>query len=335
MNKKDSVIAAICHHETGFVPYTIELVSELQVSVEERLGIARGGFSAWVGNCVLKAGTDTGETIAPGYYRDEYGVVWNRTVDKDIGNIENILIPEPTLDNYTMPATNTELARSRMTALLNAPQDAFKVFKIGSVLYERAWFLRGFENLLTDFYTEPAFVHKLMDAITERYIPEIEAAMECGADGLYLGDDYGSQLGLVMSPDTWRTFIKPYLARLMAPALSRSKPVMLHSCGNITQIMPDLIDMGLSVYQTVQPEVYNLKQLKAEFGAHMCFFGAIGTQSTLPHETPEKVRKVVLETCRIMGQNGGYICGPTHKVTADTPPENIIAMAEVLINQNV
>jgi uroporphyrinogen decarboxylase len=220
--------------------------------------------------------------------------------------------------------------KTRMEKLMGNGKDAFKVFKIGSVLFERAWFLRGFENMMTDFYMEPAFAHELLDRLTQRQLPAIELGLSLGADGLYLGDDYGCQMGLIMSPATWRTFVKPYLKRLMEPALKRSKPVFLHSCGNITEILPDLIDMGLSVYQTVQPEVYDLKQLKREFGRHLSFFGGIGTQSTLPHGTPAEVKRTVIDTCRILGENGGYICGPTHKATADTPVDNVLAMAEAL-----
>lgn len=259
--------------------------------------------------------------------------MWNRTIDKDIGSIVDILLKEPNFDGFNMPEVDLELVKQRTNKLINNEKDAFKVFKIGSVLFERAWFLRGFENLMTDFYTEPKFVHQLMDTLTTRYMPIIENAMASGVDGLYLGDDYGCQLGLIISPDTWRRFVKPYLKRLMEPALKLRKPVFLHSCGNVTEILPDLIDMGLSVYQTVQPEVYDLRKLKQQFGANLCFFGAIGTQSTLPHESPERVREVVLETCRILGESGGYICGPTHKVTADTPVENILAMAEALMHQ--
>jgi uroporphyrinogen decarboxylase len=330
MTRKQRVADAISHREPDRVPWQIELVSELQERVESRLGLPKGGFSGWAGNHVLKADGDKGAVTAPGFFTDEYGVVWNRTIDKDIGNIENIMIPEPDIRCYTPPPLDLEFTKARTQNMLDKGKDMFCVFKIGSVLFERAWFLRGFENLMTDFYSNPGFVHALMEALTERSEAMIRAAMALEPDGLYLGDDYGTQAGMMLSPACWRTYVRPYLQRLMDPALEKGKPVLLHSCGNITPILPDLTDMGLSVYQTVQPEVYDLVKLKREYGKHLSFFGGIGTQSDLPHATPEGLRRVVRETCRILGEGGGYICGPTHKATADTPVENVIAMAETL-----
>lgn len=106
-----------------------------------------------------------------------------------------------------------------------------------------------------------------------------------------------------------------------------------HSCGDIHEIFPDLIEIGLDCYQTFQPEIYPMETIKKEYGAHLCFWGGISTQRLLPFASAEEVRRVTAETLRIMKPSGGYIAGPTHAIPGDVPPENIQAMMEVLTQQ--
>ena len=108
------------------------------------------------------------------------------------------------------------------------------------------------------------------------------------------------------------------------------KVVALHSCGNIGMILGDLIDIGLDIYQTVQPEVYDLGMIKTQYGKNLSFWGGISTQRLLPFAKPEELKSAVLEIIRVMSDNGGYIASPTHRVPADVPPENIVALVEVL-----
>jgi uroporphyrinogen-III decarboxylase len=107
-----------------------------------------------------------------------------------------------------------------------------------------------------------------------------------------------------------------------------AKQTDTHSCGNIEAILPDLIEIGLDVYQTVQPEIYDLKNLKNKFGDNLCFYGAISTQRTLAFVKPEELKSIIKETSKTLNRKGGYICAPTHQVQADVPCENILAMVE-------
>jgi len=208
--------------------------------------------------------------------------------------------------------------------------DAFKLAKIGMLLFERAWSLRGMENLLVDMYENGEFVTALLGKITDYNLSIINEALKYDFDGFYFGDDYGQQRGMIMSPESWRLFFKPCLAKMFEPIKSKGLPVMLHSCGNIEQILPDLIEIGLDVYQTVQPEVYDLKKLKLAYGKDLCFYGGISTQGTLAFSTPSEVRSVVKETVDTLNDDGGYICAPTHQVQADVPVENVLAFIEEL-----
>jgi len=332
MTRKERVQRAVGNKRTDTVPYNIELTSMELVKVTSHLGIKPGDFFEFAGNHIEKAsynigGKDTGD----GLFQDEFGVKWDRSgLDKDTGIIREIILKEPGLNGYKFPNPPIEQIKIVTEKVLNNGRDTFKLGKIGTTYFERAWSLRGMENLLMDFHLEPAFVEQLFDGILEYNLAIIESAVQYNIDGFYFGDDYGQQTGLLMSPDTWRRFIKHGLAKMFGRVKAAEKVVALHCCGNVSEILGDLIDIGLDIYQTVQPEVYDLKKLKADYGKHLTFWGAISTQRTLPFVKPDELKRIVRETIEIMAVDGGYIAGPTHRVPDDVPPENVVALIEAL-----
>ena len=131
-----------------------------------------------------------------------------------------------------------------------------------------------------------------------------------------------------MGPVLWRKFIKPCLARTFEPIKKKGLPIILHCCGNIEQILPDLIEIGLDVYQTVQPEIYDLEKLKKTYGHKLSFYGAISNQKTLAFVKPDELKTIIRKTIETLNIKGGYICAPTHQVQGDVTPENIMAMID-------
>jgi len=299
--------------------------------VTKYLGIEKNEYFDHIGNHIEKCSCNIGgENTKPGFFRDEFGVTWDRSGhDKDIG-ICDTQIPEPEFSGYTFPKPDLEAVHSSVKGFVNNGKDTFKFAKIGMIYFERAWSLAGMENLLEHFLLEQDFVDELFKNILDHNMQIIEAAMEYNVDGFYFGDDYGQQTGMIMSPGTWRQFIKPGLATMFEAVKKRGKTVALHSCGNISDILDDLIEIGLDIYQTVQPEIYDLKELKSRYGKNLSFWGAISTQRLLPFATPDELKTVVKQTVNILSTNGGYIAAPTHQVPDDVPPENIAALVEVL-----
>ncbi|MDR3552581.1 MAG: uroporphyrinogen decarboxylase family protein [Clostridia bacterium] len=270
-----------------------------------------------------------------GYFKDDYGVVWNRHgVDKDIGVIEGYVLKDPSLDGYEMPTPDEKELGAKIRELIRADRDNFKLFDFGFTVFERAWSLRGMENILVDMIEEPDFVDRLLDEIVAYNMKMVEIAMAYGIDGVMFGDDWGQQSGLIMGPGLWRRFIKPRMAKMYACVKNKGAFVFQHSCGDIREIFPDLIEIGLDVYQTFQPEIYDLRSIKQQYGGKLSFWGGISTQKLLPFASPEEVKRVTEETLEILGKNGGYIAGPTHDLPGDVPPENVIAMTEVFKNQH-
>ena len=328
MTKKERVKLALAHQNTDFAPYNIELTSAAMKNFTEKYGEPKEGFFQFAGNHIEKISYKDGEYIKHGYFRDEYGVVWNRNAGDDIGVVAEYLLKKPDLEGFAFPSIDAATIHQRTKSVLDNGNDTFKLVKIGILLFERAWSLRGMENLLMDFYLNEAFVEELLSSITEYNAAIINEALKYDVDGFYFGDDYGQQSSLIMDPQVWRQFLKPQLKRTFAPIKAQGLPVFLHSCGNISDILDDLIEIGLDCYQTVQPEIYDLRLLKQQFGSKLTFYGAISAQRFLPFASPFAVQEKLRETIDILGENGGYICAPTHQVPEDVPPENCMSMID-------
>ena len=335
MQKRKCVQDIISHKQPAYLPYNVELSGELTNQVEKELDIEKGSFFSWAGNHIEKCGFEKGAFIKPGIYKDEYDVVWDRSgVDKDIGIILDYLFKNPDISEYEFKKVDSNLIKQISESFLENERDTYKYAKIGTTLFERAWSLRGFQNLFMDFLLEEKFVHELLTKITDFNLEVLDCALEYDFDGVYFGDDYGQQSGMMMSPDVWKKFLKPQLKRMFDKAKEKGKTICLHSCGDIDLVLPDLIDIGLDVYQTVQPEIYDLNNLKKEYGKDLTFYGGISTQRDLPFKTPRELKDIIRETMKVLGDGGGYIVAPTHRVTSDTPTPNIYAMIETFKEQS-
>jgi uroporphyrinogen decarboxylase len=220
------------------------------------------------------------------------------------------------------------LSEARRTIAADAQQH-FVVPNFGFALFERAWSLRGFDALLMDLVDQPALAEELLDRITEIQVALARRFVALGVDGGYFGDDYGAQRGLLFSPRIWRQMIKPRLARMFRVFVDAGLPVLLHSDGDIWPVLPDLVDIGLTCLNPVQPEVLEHSRLYREFGKHLSFYGGISTQEVLPKVLPAEVEAATRACiCSLAPDATGLILGPSHRMQSDIPPENVAAMLE-------
>lgn len=333
MTNRERVLASLNHRQPDKVPYNVGFTQRAHAAMAEWLGDP--DFASRLGNCFTILGTapaDGWTEIAPDIWQDQFGVQWDRSVDKDIGVVRNVLVTPENVDSFPLP---DPLDPSRYEGYPEAggTDDRFFIADHGFSLFERAWTLAGMETILAAMVAEPAFVHALLDRILEFNLAVIDQACARPIDAMCFGDDWGSQYGLIMGPALWREFIGPRVREMYRRVKRHGKFVFIHSCGKVDELFPELIDAGLDTFNPFQPEVIDVFEAKKRHGERLCFFGGISTQRDLPYATPHEVRERVKRLLDEVGRDGGYFASPAHAIPPDARPENIAAMIETLQNQ--
>jgi uroporphyrinogen decarboxylase len=347
MTPRERVLLVLNHQQPDIVPWHLGATDQarrLLADYYDDPGIAKPKrFDVWVGNHFRSTNpTGPGQfhglevELNPGVWRDGWGIVWDTRGmygEGEWGRPINCVLPEPTLAGFTFPDP------PRPEEYAHYPQfvaDSAEFFRIGREghLYEVAWALRGMDNFLMDLLLHPSFVGDLLDGITEYYLAVIDESVRYDIDAFYFGDDLGSQSqGLIMGPRLWRQLIKPRLARLFARVKEAGRFVCMHSDGQVDAIFEDLIEIGLDMYNPLQPEIRDVRAIKRRYGDRLSFHGGIGIQDLLPRGTPAQVRAEVLALIADLGEGGGYILGPSHAIMADAPVENLVSLVEAVRDQ--
>ncbi len=196
-----------------------------------------------------------------------------------------------------------------------------------------AMYLRGMEQIYVDMIESPEIARALFSNIRgfyREYAQRIFEAANGMLDALMTGDDFGSQSGPLTSPQMWEGFLGDGFAEYVGIAKSHDVRVMHHSCGAVRPLVPLMIERGLDVLQSIQPEAtgMNPRELKGEFGGRLSFHGGVSIQRTLPFGSAADVRREVRDTIEALAPGGGYIFGTSHNVQADTPVENFREMLD-------
>ena len=233
------------------------------------------------------------------------------------------------LEKYHFPAPDIPARFAKFDSELIKNETKYFRPLVWFTLFERLWMLRGFENMLMDPYTDRHSFEYLRDRVLEFNLAMIDQWLARGANAIYFSDDWGSQRGLLINPVDWRKFYKPAYKAMFSRVRSGGAHVWMHLCGNITAILPDLIDLGLNVLNPVQPQAMDVRFLAKEFGGKICFNGGVDVQGTMVHGSPEDVKHEVHELVNLFGRfNGGYIGGTSHSIMPETPLDNVIALFE-------
>ncbi|MBI4790048.1 MAG: hypothetical protein HY782_23685 [Chloroflexi bacterium] len=369
MKPRERVLAALNHQEPDRVPLDIgggsstTIVIEGYEKLKQHLGIQsetqvlnKIARVARLDEAVMcQLGSDcrpvkskppahwTPPPSAPGTFIDVWGTAWRQAYYGDncyywevaksplaqssIEDLGKCPWPDPIDPGYTDGLANKAKALYQGTDYAIIADAGFKSF------WERAYMLRGFEQLLMDLASDPRFVSALMDKLLEINIAGTGPFLD--AVGPYIqvfrtGDDLASQTGLLFSPKIFRTLLKPvYKAYFEFVRSKTHAKIFFHSCGNVTPLIDDLAEIGVDIINPVQVSALgDTAALKARFGNRVTFWGGIDTQHVLPHGTIQDVQAEVRQRIRDMAAGGGYVVAAVHNIQADVPPENILAMAE-------
>ena len=332
MTPREIVLEQIAHRATDPVPYTLGFEGDVAERITEHYG-----SDAWrtrlVPYIVSCGGIDRRKQypLDEGRTRDLFGSIWR--IDRRPFHLEEPGLPRPSFDGYHWPAAE-EFAEPDMVeqalATLEGQVESFTTIGVGWGLWESCWGIRGFNNALMDCVAEPDFFAELLDRLTNQYLDQLALCADIPADAFMFGDDWGDQRGVMMGPERWRRFLKPRYARIFQAAHAQGKIVISHCCGSVVDIMPDAIEIGLDVLESVQPEARGMNpyELKRKWGDKITFWGCLGSQSTIPFGTPEEIREEIQRLRREMGQGGGYILAPAKSLQPETPTQNAVAVVE-------
>ena len=300
---------------------------ELELALDEDLVLASVGWA----NSYYQ-GTDD--------YTDEWGVTWrSQPYETPFGTgrytemVGRPLAKDAAIASYRAPDPDrTELYADAARVIRQLGGEYYIVGVTVTTIWETAWALRGFEQLMMDLVTEPDVADAILEIPFRYHLRAAERLTAMGVDMIWTGDDIGMQTGMLISPALWRRHLKPRMAELIArvKSINPAVKVAYHSDGMIWDVIPDLIEIGLDVLNPVQPACMDPADLKRRFGDRLCFWGSLDEQHTLPFGSPDDVREEVRTRLRTIGRHGGLILGPTHHVQLDTPLENFWAMVETI-----
>ena len=351
MNSKDRVKTALSLNEPDRVPIFATLTNPVAEKVGEYLSLNTSVKPAFLADRVshteilLELGNDCVgisasyptdnpiEEIDEGRRRDEWGIIYERRGPywEAVGRPLDDISHEEDLLDYNLPSPDApgRFRDARESARKYGDEYAL-VASIECTMFELAWSLVGFDKFLTDLAIGKRYTRKLLDGVAEYNVECGKRLIELGADLIWTGDDFGTQEGMLISPDLWREVFKPRYEYVFAELKKKNEeiPVAYHSCGSIRPIIDDLVEIGLDVLNPIQPLARNmdLAELKTEYGNELGFFGGVDIQRILPNGSPKDVRDEVKRCIKAAAEGGGYLLAPAHNIQADTPLRNIIEL---------
>lgn len=197
-------------------------------------------------------------------------------------------------------------------------------------LYEWSYYLRGREKIYYDYYDNPELIKSIIEKVAF-FVEELSMKnISAGVDILCFYDDLGSQNGLQISPEIFRKFYKPYYKHLWQKIKSdyKGKYIFLHSCGNIAEIIPDLIECGLDILHPIQPETMNIYDIVNKYKEDLVFWGTMSNQKTFPTGDRDNIFEEVKDRVLNIGSHASLILGSSNTLGKDVPLENITYFAE-------
>jgi len=218
---------------------------------------------------------------------------------------------------------------------LNRVGPFYRASGFWTCFYHNIMDLFGMDNYMTRMYTHPAVVHAVTDRVCEFYYKANERFFEAAGDlvdGFFFGNDFGTQVDLICSPDQFDAFILPWFRRFTEQGHRHGLQVILHSCGAIFRVIDRLIEAGVDCLHPLQARASHMdaETLARRCKGRIAFLGGVDTQELLVHGTPEEVKQDVRRIKALLGPR--LIVSPSHEaLLPNVSPENVLAMSQAAI----
>lgn len=243
------------------------------------------------------------------------------------------------IEEYTWPDPKDFDYKKYTLDIKHTDREYATICKGWMPVFSRYLELVGMEEGLIKLHTHPNVVESILEKIGDFYLGFINRIIqECGEylDFMGMGDDFAGQRGLLLSPAHWRKYLRPIYKKLFQRVKESHLYIWFHACGSFPEVLPDLIDLGLDTWESVQVHLpgNEPRKIKKEYGNHITFAGGINSQKVLPFGDYQMIKKELEDISTILGENGGYICGPDHTIMADVPIENVITLYKLATTIN-
>ena len=247
------------------------------------------------------------DELADGLARDPFGCIWKLW---DAPILVEAPLKDPSMNGYELPDVEDyyeTYIKPNWSDEISRSVDGFRMGRHVAGLFERGWFLRGYENFLMDLIDHERFCREMIEKTADWLIGSIDRLLDAPIDAIILTEDYADQRGMVFGLERYRKFFLPQWKRVFDHIHKAGAYVVLHVCGNAEPALPGLNDIGLDCLESVQPEAMDAYHLKREYGRDLRFWGAVGVQQLMPFGTPDAVREEVPSLKRELGRGGGFV----------------------------
>jgi uroporphyrinogen decarboxylase len=355
---RDRVLTALRHEEPDRVPRDLWATAEVLASLRSELGVADDGA------LLSRLGVDLGYVPGPSFAGRELRA-WDTPegrVTEDLWGVQRVgkqvrsglttwsyqhvvasplasaqrpadvhayaHWPDPDGWDFSTLREQCQSVRAAGRAAVNAGDRLDRTAQLKTMMY-----LRGMEQTYVDLRRSPEIADAIIGHVVDYFLAYNERVFAEAADLIdifMMGDDFGTQQGPMMAPELWRRLLKPGFRAYIDLAHRHGLPVMHHTCGSVVELIPDFIECGLDILQSVQPSAagMDLGTLKREFGRDLCFHGSMDIQQTLPRGSTHDVREEVRRRMEAGKPGGGFIICTAHNLQPDVPVGNILALFE-------
>lgn len=337
MTSRERTFMALAHEEPDRPPISATYTPEVAKILREAFGQPEEDLGYVMGNDLIK----TAVGMENSYYLYDtptytcpFGVEW-RNVSNYTGAYTEIIggalkddLDGDKLKAYRIPDPDDPALYTHVReAVQKHGKEKFIIGSCQCSIFETAWYLHGLEDTMMDMVADEDYANELFDKIMQFPLKAGLHMIEAGADMIWLGDDVATQQNMMMSVPMWRKYFKERYAYIFEQFRKARKDIVIayHSCGNCTDILDDMVEIGLDVLNPIQPLAMDPYKIKERFGKKLTLFGAIDVQELMPRGTREQIVQTVHDYKKYLGAEGGYILSPAHHLQSDTSFENIMA----------